>query len=109
MWIISKKKKKRVIIRNNTELSPRYIKLKTSCREFPVGLVVRILGFHCHGLGSIFEQGTEILQAAQCGQKKSCKTGYIVGSHLYTHTHTHTHTHIPPKHIYVYKYLNKHL
>ena len=28
--------------------------------EFPGGLVVRILGFHCHGPGSIPGQGTEI-------------------------------------------------
>ena len=39
-------------------------------REFPGGLVLRILGFHCHGLGSIPGWGTEILQAVWCGQKK---------------------------------------
>ena len=33
--------------------------------------MVRILGFHCHGLGSIPGQGTEIPQAAVDGQKKS--------------------------------------
>ena len=41
--------------------------------EFPGGLVVRIPGFHCCGLGSIPGQGTEILQAA-CGQKKNPET-----------------------------------
>ena len=34
-------------------------------REFPGGLVVRIPGFHCRGLGE-----TEIMQAAGRGQKK---------------------------------------
>ena len=38
--------------------------------EFPGGLVVRILGFHCYGLGSVTGQGTEIPQAAQRGKKK---------------------------------------
>ena len=41
----------------------------SAIREFPGGLVVRILGFHCHGLGSIPSQGTEIPQAAWHGQK----------------------------------------
>ena len=31
-------------------------------KEFPGGLVVRILGFHCHGLGSSLE-----------GELRSCK------------------------------------
>ena len=44
--------------------------LKIKYREFPGGLVVRILGFHCRGLGSIPGQGTEILQAMQHGPKK---------------------------------------
>ena len=39
-------------------------------REFPGGLVVRILGFHCCGLGSIPSWETEIPQAMQLGQKK---------------------------------------
>ena len=34
------------------------------------GLVVRILGFHYHGPGSNFGQGTEILQAKQHGWKE---------------------------------------
>ena len=38
--------------------------------EFPGGLVVRIPGFHCHGLGSIPGWGTEIPQDMWCGQKK---------------------------------------
>ena len=41
--------------------------------EFPGSLVVRIQGFHCCGLGSIPGQGTEILQAAQHGEKKRKK------------------------------------
>ena len=32
-----------------------------------------ILGFHCHGPGSIPGQGTEILKATQHGQKKKKK------------------------------------
>ena len=39
--------------------------------EFPSGLVVRIWYFHCCGPGSVSGQGTEILQAAQQGQKIS--------------------------------------
>ena len=38
--------------------------------EFPGGLVVRILGFHCCGPGSIPGWETEIPQAVQRGQKK---------------------------------------
>ena len=33
--------------------------------------MVRILGFHCRGLGSILGRGTKILQARQHGQKKT--------------------------------------
>ena len=36
----------------------------------PWWLVVRVLGFHCHGRVSIFGGGTEILQGTQCSQKK---------------------------------------
>ena len=43
-------------------------------REFAGGLVVRIPGFHCHGLGSVPGRGTEILQAAWHGQKKKKKS-----------------------------------
>ena len=39
-------------------------------REFPGGLVVRILGFHYCGPDSIPGQGTEILQAVWHGQTK---------------------------------------
>ena len=39
-------------------------------RECPVSLMVRILGFHCQGLGSVPGQGTDILQAMWNGQKK---------------------------------------
>ena len=38
-------------------------------KEFPGGLVVMILGFHCHGLGSVPRWGTEIPQAVQHSQK----------------------------------------
>ena len=41
--------------------------------EFLGGLVVRILGFHCRDPGSVPGQGTEIPQAAKCGQKKRKK------------------------------------
>ena len=37
--------------------------------EFPGDLMVRILGFHSHGPGSILGWGTEILQATWHGQK----------------------------------------
>ena len=37
-------------------------------------IVVRILGFHCHGPGSISGQGTKILQAAWQKKKKRKKT-----------------------------------
>lgn len=37
------------------------------------GLVVRIPGFHCRGLGSIPYHGTEILQAVHHGKKKKKK------------------------------------
>ena len=39
-------------------------------REFPGGLVIKILGFHGHGLGSVPGRGTEIPQAMQHGYKK---------------------------------------
>ena len=35
--------------------------------------MVRVLGFHCCGPGSVPGQGTEILQAAQHSQKKKKK------------------------------------
>ena len=38
--------------------------------EFLGGLVVRIPGFHCHGLGSVPGQEIEILQVLVCSQKK---------------------------------------
>ena len=46
--------------------------------ELPGGLGVRILGFHCRGLGLVPGQGTEILQATRRsmvwhGQKKKKK------------------------------------
>ena len=44
-------------------------KLEGNLCKFPGGLVATILGFHCHGPGSIPSQGTEILKATQHGQK----------------------------------------
>ena len=38
--------------------------------ECPGGLMVRVPGFHCHGLGSIPGRGTEIPQAERCGKQK---------------------------------------
>lgn len=38
-------------------------------REFPCGLLVRILGFHCPG--SVRGQGPEILQVSQCDQTQT--------------------------------------
>ena len=37
--------------------------------------MVRIPGFHCHGLGSIPGRGTEIPQSVQRGQKKKEEQG----------------------------------
>ena len=54
--------------RNNIILKPS-LKSRRSMGEFPGDLVVRILGFHCCGLGSTPGGGTEIPQAIQCGQK----------------------------------------
>ena len=42
--------------------------------ELPGGFVVRTQRFHYHGLGSIPDLGTKILQTAQQGQKKKKKT-----------------------------------
>ena len=42
-------------------------------REFPGGLVVRILGFNCCGPGSIPCLETEVLQGAWHSQKKKKK------------------------------------
>ena len=49
-------------------------------KEFPCGPVVRVLGFHCHGLCSIPGQGTELSQAMRCGQRKhrSPRSGFRV-------------------------------
>ena len=48
-------------------------KTKLCLREFPGGPGVRILGFHCHGSGSVPGHGTEIPQAAWHDQKKRKK------------------------------------
>ena len=46
--------------------------------EFPGGPVVRILGFYFHGLSLIPGQGTEILQASWCSQKKKKKAFLVI-------------------------------
>ena len=45
------------------------IVLRVIYREFPGGLLVRILGFNCCGPGSIPGRGPETLQVMQCCQK----------------------------------------
>ena len=40
--------------------------MKRSVWEFPGGLVVRTLGFQCHGQSSIPGRGTEIPRAVWC-------------------------------------------
>ena len=42
-----------------------FLLLKSNLREFPRGLVVRILGFHCHGPSSIPGLRTQILHSPQ--------------------------------------------
>ena len=53
-----------------------------SCWEFPGGLVVRIPGFHCHDLGSVPNQGTEILKIMLINQeeKKKLKSRFLQGT-----------------------------
>ena len=50
------------------ELLIKYFNLKLYYKEFPGGLVVRILAFHWSGWGSIPSRGIKIPQAAQLGQ-----------------------------------------
>ena len=45
----------------------------TSKFAIPGGLVVRTWHFHCHGLDSVPDQGTKVLQDLQCGPKFSFK------------------------------------
>ena len=49
----------------------------TRLGEFPGGLVVRILGFYCCGLGSASDWRTEILQAMRHGGEKKKLTRVI--------------------------------
>ena len=51
------------------------VMLRGAAGEFPDTLVVRIPGFHCHGLGSIPGWGTGIPQASRSGQKWKKKSG----------------------------------
>ena len=53
------------------ELLIKYFNLKLYYKEFPGGLVVRILAFHCCGWGSIPGRGTEIPQAMRRGKNKT--------------------------------------
>ena len=56
-------------LKNNTNEQTKQNK-KDSQREFPGGLVVRILGFHRRGQGAIPGWGIEIPQAMWHSQKK---------------------------------------
>lgn len=48
----------------------RKLKIFLILGELPSGLMFRILGFLCQDPGSIRGQGTKIVQATWCGQKK---------------------------------------
>ena len=52
------------------------LEIQKESGEFPDRLMVRILGFHCCGLGLILGGGTENPQASWCDQKK--KEEYVV-------------------------------
>ena len=61
-------------LRHHWFLNTIYKALKNNCiTKFPDGLLVRIPGFHCHGLGSVAGQGTEILKIAWHSQKMKKK------------------------------------
>ena len=57
------------------EFMKEYKERKSVSKLFPSDLTVRIPGFqvHCCDPGSMPGQGTEVPQAAQCGQKKKKK------------------------------------
>ena len=55
--------------------------LKGDTWEFPGGLLVRILGFHYRGWGSIPGQGTEILQGKVYSQKSTKKKKREIDHH----------------------------
>ena len=59
--------------------------------EFPGGPVVRMLGFCCHGQGSIPSQGTEIPQSAWHGIHTHTPLSLSLSL---THTHTYTYKYI---------------
>ena len=59
-----------------------FLLFEREVQEFPGGLVVRILGFPCHGLGSVPDWEHEIPQAVQCGEKKLNKIKRREASHL---------------------------
>ena len=57
---------------------------------FPGGLVVRILGFRCHGPGSVPDgklKSCKLLSEAK--KKKKKKKNIYIYIYIYTHTHTH--------------------
>ena len=59
------------------------LRIQEISREFPGSPVVRILGLHCRGLGSIPGQGTEIPQTTRCGQKKKEKKSSNLSKFIY--------------------------
>ena len=50
--------------------------------DFPGGLVIRILGFHCLGPGSVPGQGTEIF-CKPCGMTRKRKTNINQSDRLF--------------------------
>ena len=63
---------------------PREIKtFKSSCGEFPGSPVVRTPCFHCWGLDSVPDQGTEIPRATRCGKIFVCFSIYSSGNSRY--------------------------
>ena len=65
------------------EFMKEYKETKSVSKLFPSDLTVRIPGFqvHCCDPGSIPVQGTEVPQAAQCGQKKKVSDNKIQDNH----------------------------
>lgn len=53
-------------------------KKKAQLWELPDGLVVRILGFHYHGLGSVLGWGTEIPPAVQPKKNTDFPSPFLV-------------------------------
>ena len=76
---LSPRRRLTVILADIAKPSPRVVKVckaiakSETGREFPGSPVIRILCYHCHGLGSIRGQGIKIPQTVQYGQKKKKK------------------------------------